>query len=90
MKRAIQYAETFDTWEASYGAMLALGRLEGCLGVRVRPVSEWAVRHGRGRVVRRWALQALFREAAEGSHLPDGCRHVVVPPGLAAELGIRS
>lgn len=80
MIRAIQLTETAATWDEAYAMLRTLERQTDYLGGRVYP---------RGRT---WHVQTFHQTNGEpvGSWLPDGARHVVIPPALAAALGIRA
>lgn len=78
MRRAVQIMTEAGSWDEAYGILRALGMQDGYMGGRL-----WAPAFGDG-----WRVQTFHEPAEAGCWLPDGCRHVMIPAGLAASLGL--
>ena len=78
MTRAIQCTEVGKSWDEAYTMLRGLSKQEGYLGGRV------FLNHDR-----KWTAQAFVDDNPHAGNmwLPDGCKRVVVPQGLAARLG---
>ena len=76
MMRAVQVTTDAGSWDEAYSILRALAVQTDFLGGRV---------YGWGS---RWRVQAFHEAGEAGCWLPDGCRHVVIPGGLAASLGL--
>ena len=88
MRLAIQLVETFSLRASASEALDHLKTQDGFLGGRVLSPSEVYVD---------WRVQAFFQDDADAhpesigsinDWLPDGCRRVVIPDGIAKALGI--
>jgi len=82
MRQAIQITESFRSWDEAYEALRALALQWGYLGGRVLPPGKDAA----------WRLQAFVEDNphAGDTWLPDGCRRVLLPQGVAKALQLRA
>jgi hypothetical protein len=80
MLRAIQVTEDAHSWDEAYAMLRGLADQWGYLGGRVMPPAP-------GRPA--WQVQAFVEDAPHAGDmwLPDGCRRVFVPDGVARQLG---
>lgn len=76
MRRAVQVTADAGSWDEAYTVLRGQERQSGYLAGRMSP-------RGGG-----WFVQTFHEAAPAGAWLPDGCRHVMIPAGLAASLGL--
>lgn len=76
MRRAVQIMTEAGSWDEAYGILRGLGMQDGYMGGRLRAFGDG------------WRVQTFHEAAPAGAWLPDGCRHVMIPAGLAASLGL--